>query len=101
MLEHYPDDPSAMYNLGAIFANQGQANEARAWWTRVRDSDDAQLAEQATGSLAQLASVQTASATPRPTPARAPGGSRPANPHTPSPQQPVVAHQLSSLTAAQ
>jgi tetratricopeptide (TPR) repeat protein len=102
MLEHYPDDPSAMYNLGAIFANQGQAEEAKRWWTAVQKSDDARLGEQATNSLAQLAGVQAASATPRPVSSRsASAASRPANPHTASLHQPVVAHQLSRLSSAE
>ena len=32
-----PDNPSAMYNLGAIYANQSQMNEAISWWVKVRD----------------------------------------------------------------
>jgi tetratricopeptide (TPR) repeat protein len=101
MLEHYPEDPSAMYNLGAIFANQGQTDEARTWWTTVRDGDDARLAEQAANSLAQLAGVQTAAASPRPASPRSSAAPRPANPHTASLHQPVVAHQLSSLSTAE
>ena len=98
MLEQYPDDPSAMYNLGAILANQGQADDARTWWTAVQSSDDTRLAEQATNSLAQLAGAQTASASPR---AASATPSRPANPHTASLHQPVVAHRTSSLSSAE
>jgi len=101
MLERYPDDPSAMYNLGAIFANQGQVEEAKQWWTTVQESDDPRLAEQATNSLAQLAGVQTASASPRPASSRSSSASRPANPHTASLHQPVVAHRTSSLSSAE
>lgn len=38
LLEQYPDDPAAMYNLGALHANRGEAAEARRWWQRVHDT---------------------------------------------------------------
>jgi tetratricopeptide (TPR) repeat protein len=101
MLEHYPEDPSAMYNLGAIAANRGAPDEARRWWESVGDGEDAALAEQAANSLAQLAGVRTASASPRPDPSPrpdAPSSRRPANPHIAGGlSQPVVAHRVSGL----
>lgn len=99
MLAHYPDDPSAMYNLGAIAANQGSLDEARRWWTSVRDGEDAALAEQAANSLAQLSGTQAASASPRPSSSPRPRAStRPANPHVGGgPSQPAVAHRVSGL----
>ncbi|MEP0548955.1 MAG: tetratricopeptide repeat protein [Rhodothermales bacterium] len=95
MLEHYPDDPSAMYNLGAIHANQGRPDEARRWWTSVQGGADASLAERATSSLGQLAGVATASTNPRP----ATSGASRANPHAALPMQPVVARRVSGLGA--
>jgi tetratricopeptide (TPR) repeat protein len=55
MLERFPDDPSAMYNLGAIHANAGRFDEARSWWTRVRQQRaDEHLAVQAATSLQRI-----------------------------------------------
>jgi len=55
LLERYPNDPAGLYNLGAIHANQEQYREAREIWGRVQtQTEDAQLAAQATASLAQL-----------------------------------------------
>ena len=55
LLESIPDDPAAMYNLGAINANQGNYQEATAWWTRVRDAGtDEALAVKATESLRRI-----------------------------------------------
>ena len=39
MLERYPDDPSAQYNLGAIYANLARTDEARAIWERLIEAD--------------------------------------------------------------
>jgi Flp pilus assembly protein TadD len=39
MLEQFPDDPSALYNLGAIHANRGQFAEARRVWTTVAQQE--------------------------------------------------------------
>lgn len=53
-----PDDPTAMYNLGAIHANMGDANAARTWWTRVQDQGtDETLAARAEASLQRLANA--------------------------------------------
>ncbi len=104
MLEHYPDDPSAMYNLGAIHANQGRPDEARRWWTSVRDGANATLAAQAETSLAQLAGVAagSASASARSSARSATSGTPRANPHTAQPlHQPVVAHPVRSLAVAE
>src|SRR5690606_30006753 len=93
MLERFPDDPSAMYNLGAIAANQGDLDEARRWWTPVRDGADGALAAQAEASLAQLDGIAAAPAA-RPASPR-PASARP-NPHA-ALGQPVVAHRVSVL----
>lgn len=56
LLERFPDDPAALYNLGAIHANTGDFDEARAWWTRARNQTaDAALARRAAASLEQIA----------------------------------------------
>ncbi len=61
MLEQFPDDPSALYNLGAIYANQGQYDEAEGIWRRVQaQTDDVHLASQAAASLSQLEAVRSA-----------------------------------------
>jgi len=39
LLRQYPDDPSALYNLGAIYANTGRSGEARTTWERVAGQD--------------------------------------------------------------
>lgn len=55
MLAGWPDDPEAMYNLGAIHANQGDFKEARRWWKKVgNQGSDAALADRATVSLGRL-----------------------------------------------
>jgi Flp pilus assembly protein TadD len=35
LLEQHPDDPRALYNLGAIAANRGDAETARSIWNRA------------------------------------------------------------------
>ncbi len=35
MLEYFPDDAAALYNLGAILANQGNIKEAQQYWHKV------------------------------------------------------------------
>lgn len=99
MLEHYPDDPSAMYNLGAIHANQGRPDEARRWWTSVRDGADVSLAERAASSLTQLDG--TSSATASNASQRAPAETPRANPHTALPPQPLAARPVRSSADAQ
>lgn len=55
LLEAIPDDPAAMYNLGAINANLGDYQEASAWWRRVGDvGADETLAARAAESLRRL-----------------------------------------------
>ncbi len=39
MLDRYPDDPSALYNLGAVYANLGRNQEARQVWQRTIDQN--------------------------------------------------------------
>ncbi|MDH3457502.1 MAG: tetratricopeptide repeat protein [Gemmatimonadota bacterium] len=59
ILASWPDDSEAMYNVGAIHANQGQYEEARRWWERVRDQGtDSALTETATASLRRLPTMQ-------------------------------------------
>lgn len=56
LLERWPADPAALYNLGAICANQGKTDEARAWWEKARDQQaDTALADQAASALIRLA----------------------------------------------
>jgi len=70
MLDRFPDDPSGLYNLGAILANQGSYAEARPYWERVRaQTADAELARQAAASLEQLDALAAAP----PAPVGAPG----------------------------
>ena len=57
MLSHYPDDPAGLYNLGAIYANQGKIDEARLAWENVTSqSADTELAAMAQTSLGRLKS---------------------------------------------
>ncbi len=39
MLTKYPDDPSALYNLGAVYANLGQKDEAIQTWQKIIQTD--------------------------------------------------------------
>jgi tetratricopeptide (TPR) repeat protein len=74
LLARYPDDPSGLYNLGAILAKQGNYAAARPLWTRVASqTTDAELAQQATSSLVELERL-AASGAP------APAGAAPALP---------------------
>ena len=57
MLIHYPDDPSGLYNLGAIHANQSRIEEAESIWKRVAaQTIDSGVAEMAQTSLQRLKS---------------------------------------------
>ena len=57
MLTHYPNDPTGLYNLGAIHANQAQIDEARQIWARVSSQTaDLAVAEKAETSLNRLTS---------------------------------------------
>jgi len=59
MLELYPGDASALYNLGAIAANSGDLERARTIWQELVDqSDDATITGMATRSLARLNTKQ-------------------------------------------
>ena len=55
LLAFRPENPSAMYNMGAILANTARKDEAHQWWTRVAEQEqDPDLALQASLSLQQL-----------------------------------------------
>lgn len=55
MLARYPDDPSGLYNRGAIFANTSRFTEARAIWEQVAaQTRDAEVAAMARTSLPRL-----------------------------------------------
>ncbi len=70
LLDRYPEDPSGLYNLGAILANQGDYAAARPLWTRVAaQTTDADLARQAATSLTELERLASSGA---PAPAAAP-----------------------------
>ena len=57
MLEVYPDDPSGLYNLGAIYANQSQLEKAKEVWERVaRQDESSEMASMAIASLQRLKS---------------------------------------------
>lgn len=59
ILASWPADPEAMYNVGAIHANQGEYEEARRWWERVRDQGtDSALVQAATTSLRRLPTMR-------------------------------------------
>jgi predicted Zn-dependent protease len=55
MLARYPDDPSGLYNRGAILANTSRFEDARAVWTKVAGQiDDPGVAAMARQSLNKL-----------------------------------------------
>lgn len=54
LLDRYPGDLAALYNLGAIAANQGDNDGARRHWTQVAAANDAEMARRASESLAEL-----------------------------------------------
>lgn len=54
MLDVFPDDPAATWNLGAILANQGRSEEAATWWHRTVESADTALAAKARHALSSL-----------------------------------------------
>ena len=55
MLREYPGDPSAYYNLGAIAANKGDFDTARAMWEKtVNSADDSAVVRMARNALARL-----------------------------------------------
>ncbi len=54
LLEHYPEDPAAMFNLGAIAANRGDVTAASKWWTRVRQASDPTLSAMADEALVRI-----------------------------------------------
>jgi len=39
LLVHFPDDPSGLYNRGAVLANLGRMAEAREMWRKVEQQD--------------------------------------------------------------
>ena len=55
MLKLYPDDPSALYNLGAVHANLGNVEEARLAWEKTIDQNkDAEVTFLAESSIQRL-----------------------------------------------
>ena len=58
MLVLFPENTSAMYNLGAIYANQGNKSAAILWWNKVLqfEKDDAHVKHLAQQGLTKLAS---------------------------------------------
>ena len=55
LLQNYPSDPSGLYNLGAIYANQGRIEEARQIWTQLSgQSTDPSIVEMARSSNERL-----------------------------------------------
>lgn len=57
MLSIYPDDPSGLYNLGAIYANQSLISEAKSVWTPLsKQNKDVEIAAMAASSLERLES---------------------------------------------
>ncbi len=54
-----PDDPVAVYNVGAIHANRGDFGEARVWWEKAsRQQVDKPLAAKARESLESISSLE-------------------------------------------
>lgn len=58
LLRRFPEDPWAMYNLGAALANQGRYEDARGWWERVLEGDDSAMTRRALTALDRLAGFQ-------------------------------------------
>ena len=88
LLDRLPNDPAARYNLGALAANDGDYEAARAQWQAVAAGADAGLAEQARASLAQLDAL---AARPAPSPSSAQRTALPSG-HPPLPTlQPILA----------
>ncbi len=57
MLVIYPEDPSGLYNLGAIYANQSRLSEAERIWVEVAaQKKDLDVAAMATSSMERLKS---------------------------------------------
>ena len=55
MLTTHDGDPSAAYNIGVAYANSGDLDLAREWWTKAMDQQvDAGVSELAESSLAQI-----------------------------------------------
>lgn len=56
LLAAFPDDPEGLWNLGAIQANRGRTEEARAAWSRAASQTaDPAIAERAAEALEQIA----------------------------------------------
>lgn len=57
LLERVPEDPTALYNLGAIEANAGDTAAAVVWWKRaVAQSADPAIASAARAALSRIGS---------------------------------------------
>lgn len=54
MLDRFPGNPDALYNLGAALANQRRFADAREWWLQAAASNDSLVARRARESLARL-----------------------------------------------
>jgi tetratricopeptide (TPR) repeat protein len=55
MLATHDGDPSAAYNIGVAYANSGNLDLAREWWTTAKDQQmDGEVSAMAESSLAQI-----------------------------------------------
>jgi len=55
MLERFPDDPTALFNLGAIEANLGNAVQARTWFEQAAtQQSDSEISDAARSALERL-----------------------------------------------
>jgi tetratricopeptide (TPR) repeat protein len=58
-IDYFPDDPAIQYNMGAIFANQSDFENARTWWKKVADqNNETELRDRAISSLGQISTGQ-------------------------------------------
>lgn len=58
MLRRFPDDPAALYNLGAIYANTSRPDEARTTWQRVtRQERNPEMKAMAASALRRLDTI--------------------------------------------
>jgi tetratricopeptide (TPR) repeat protein len=54
-LDRWPDDLEGMYNLGAIYANSGDRDQAKTWWNRVAQQEiDPDLAAKASAAISKI-----------------------------------------------
>ncbi|NND70386.1 MAG: tetratricopeptide repeat protein [Rhodothermales bacterium] len=58
VLANWPHDSQAMYNMGALYANQGDRETAATWWhTTLEQAADTSIQSLARQSLARLANM--------------------------------------------